>query len=80
MEIVRFTPNNLTINFTLIGTTLDLVATATERNAFADIRALDASVWDVDPILLLDTDDGEHMILIQGHIQEVSLGGGGAVL
>ena len=61
MQIDSFTPNNLTINATLVGSPLEIVATATESDAFTAIRALNTDDWDVEPIMLLDTDYGEHI-------------------
>ncbi|XP_072031498.1 uncharacterized protein [Amphiura filiformis] len=59
IQINSFTPDTLTINKALAGTTFNTVATASDNTAFAAIRALDPDVWDVKPTLLADTQSGE---------------------
>ena len=63
MQIDSFNPNELTINRTLVGSTIDIVATASEDDAFTAIRALSTDDWDVEPIMLLDTDYGKCQII-----------------
>ena len=65
MRIDSFNPNELTINRTLVGSTIDIVATASEVDAFTAVRALSTDDWDVEPIMLLDTDFGKYQLRYQ---------------